>query len=52
MEQLFGDSFLRFHMNTPLGSLSKVPEVDLQEKSDRYVVTVNAHRVPMNPHWL
>jgi len=52
MQQLFGDSFSRFHMNTPLGSLSKVPEVDLQEKSDRYVVTVNAHRVPMNPHWL
>jgi len=42
MEQLFGDSFSRFHMNTPLGSLSKVPDVDSQEKSDRYVVTVNA----------
>ncbi|MDD5323199.1 MAG: Hsp20/alpha crystallin family protein [Methylococcales bacterium] len=41
MEQLFGDSFSRFHMNTPLGSLSKVPDVDLQEKSDQYVVTVN-----------
>ena len=41
MEQLFGDSFSRFHMNTPLGSLSKVPDVDLQEKPDQYVVTVN-----------
>jgi HSP20 family protein len=42
MEQLFSDSFSRFHMNTPLGSLNKVPDVDLQEKSDRYIVTVNA----------
>ena len=42
MEQLFGDSFSRFHMNTPLGSLSKVPDVDLQEKPDQYLVTVNA----------
>jgi HSP20 family protein len=42
MEQLFGDSFSRFHMNTPLGSLSKVPDVDLQEKPNQYVVTVNA----------
>lgn len=41
MEQLFDDSFSRFHMNTPLGSLSKVPDVDLQEKADQYVVTVN-----------
>lgn len=41
MEQLFGDSFSRFHMNTPVGGLSKKPDVDLQEKSDRYVVTVN-----------
>jgi len=42
MEQLFGDSFSRFHLNTPLGSLSKTPEIDLQEKPDRYVATVNA----------
>lgn len=42
MEQMFDDSFSRFHMKTPLGSLSKTPDVDLQEKSDRYVVTVNA----------
>jgi len=42
MEQMFGDSFSRFHMKTPLGSLSKTPEVDLQEKPDRYIVTVDA----------
>jgi HSP20 family molecular chaperone IbpA len=42
MEQLFGDSFSRFHMNTPLGSLSKTPDIDLQEKPDQYIVTVNA----------
>lgn len=42
MEQMFGDSFSRFHMKTPLGSLSATPEVDLQEKPDRYIVTVNA----------
>ncbi len=42
MEQLFGDSFSRFHMNTPLGGFTKVPDVDLQEKPDQYIVTVNA----------
>lgn len=42
MEQAFGDSFSRFHMNSPLGTLSKMPDVDLQDKADRYVVTVNA----------
>jgi HSP20 family protein len=42
MEQFFGDPFSRFQMNAPLGGLSKVPDVDLQEKSDRYVVTMNA----------
>ena len=42
MEHLFGDSFSRFHINAPLGSLSKSPDVDLQEKPDSYVVTVNA----------
>ena len=41
MEQLFGDSFSRFHLNTPLGSISKTPDVDLQEKPDQYIVTVN-----------
>jgi HSP20 family protein len=42
MEQLFSDSFSRFHMNTPLGHFTKVPDVDLEEKPDQYVVTVNA----------
>lgn len=42
MEQVFGESLSRFHMNTPLGSLSKSPDVDLQDKPDHYLVTVNA----------
>ncbi|TAK61829.1 Hsp20/alpha crystallin family protein [Methylobacter sp.] len=42
MEQMFDDSFSRFHMKTPNGSLNKTPDVDLQEKADRYIVTVNA----------
>lgn len=42
MERMFNDSFSRFHIKTPLGSLSKTPDVDLQEKPDRYIVTVNA----------
>jgi len=42
MEKMFGDSFSRFHMNAPLGGLSKTPDVDLQEKPDRFIVTVNA----------
>lgn len=42
MEEMFGESFSRFHMKSPIGSLSKTPEVDLQEKSDHYIVTVNA----------
>lgn len=42
MEQMFDDSFSRFHMKTPIGSLSKTPDVDLQEKPDRYIVTMNA----------
>lgn len=42
MEQMFHDSFSRFHMKTPLGNLSAAPDVDLQEKPDSYVVTVNA----------
>jgi HSP20 family protein len=41
MEQLFDDSFSRFHLKTPLGSLSKTPDVDLQEKPDQYIVTLN-----------
>ncbi len=42
MEQMFNDSFSRFHINAPLGSLSAEPAVDLEEKPDRYIVTVNA----------
>lgn len=42
MEQMFNNSFSRFHIKTPLGSLSAAPDIDLQEKSDRYIVTVNA----------
>ena len=42
MEQMFDDSFSRFHMKTPIGGLSATPDVDLQEKPDRYIVTVNA----------
>lgn len=42
MEQMFGKSFSRFHMQTPLGSLSKTPDMDLQIKPDKYVATVNA----------
>lgn len=42
MEQMFDDSLSRFHMKTPLGSLSRTPDVDLQDKPDSYIVTVNA----------
>lgn len=42
MEQMFGESFSRFHMHNPLDNLSKTPDVDLQNKPDSYVVTVNA----------
>jgi HSP20 family protein len=41
MEQMFGESFSRFHMHNPLDNLSKSPDVDLQDKQDRYIVTVN-----------
>jgi HSP20 family protein len=42
MEQMFGQSFSRFHLNNPLGQLSKTPDIDLQDKPDHYLVTVNA----------
>ncbi len=42
VEGMFENTFSRLHMKTPLGSLSKTPDVDLQEKPDRYIVTVNA----------
>jgi HSP20 family protein len=41
MEQLFNDSFSRFHHSQPFGSLNKTPEVDLKDNADAYVVTVN-----------
>jgi len=42
MQQLFGESMSRFHMNTPIDTLTKIPEVDLRDDPDNYVVTVNA----------
>jgi HSP20 family protein len=42
MERIFEDAFSRFHMKTPSGRLSKMPDVDLQEKPDLYIVTMNA----------
>ncbi len=41
MEEMFGESFSRFHMHNPLDNLSKAPDVDLQDPPDSYVVTVN-----------
>jgi HSP20 family protein len=41
MERMFDESFSRFHMRTPSGSLSKMPDVDLMEKPDLYIVTVD-----------
>jgi HSP20 family protein len=41
MEQIFGNALSRFHMNSPLGSLSKTPDIDLQEQPDQYIITVN-----------
>jgi HSP20 family protein len=42
MDKMFGKSFSRFHLKTPLGSLSKSPDVDLEDKTDHYLITVNA----------
>jgi HSP20 family protein len=42
MEHMFDESFSRFHMKNPLGNLSKTADVDLKEKPDSYIVTVNA----------
>ncbi len=42
MEQIFGDSFSRFHGNHPFGSFDKTPEADLKDNGDAYVVTINA----------
>ncbi len=42
MEQLFNDSYSRFHINAPLDSLNKLADADLQENTDHYIVTINA----------
>lgn len=42
MEQLFNDSYSRFHINAPLESLNKLADIDLQEKPDQYIVTMDA----------
>lgn len=42
MEQLFSETYSRFHMNTPAGTFTKVPEVNLQETPDLYLITMNA----------
>jgi HSP20 family protein len=42
MEQIFGDSFSRFHGTHPFGSFDKTPETDLKDTADAYVVTINA----------
>lgn len=42
MDKVFGDSFSRLHKQMPLNGFKKTPAVNLQEKSDRYIVTVNA----------
>lgn len=41
MDQLFSDSFSRFHMNTPFGSFSRSPDLDLQDKGDYFLITLN-----------
>ncbi len=40
MEQLFGDSFSRFHSNSN-NVLTKSPRFDLQEETDRYIATLD-----------
>lgn len=42
MEQIFGKSFSRFHLHQPSNNLTKSPDIDLQNKPDSYIVTVNA----------
>lgn len=41
MQALFGETYSRFNMNMPLGDFTKVPDIDLQEKPDQYIVTMN-----------
>ncbi|MCF6202760.1 MAG: Hsp20/alpha crystallin family protein [Methylococcaceae bacterium] len=40
MEQMFGDSFSRFHLNSN-NALTKSPRFDLKEESDRYIATLD-----------
>ncbi|MDF1584637.1 MAG: Hsp20/alpha crystallin family protein [Methyloprofundus sp.] len=42
MDQIFGDSFSRFHSYAATDDFIKEPDVNLQEKSGNYIVTVNA----------
>lgn len=42
MDKIFGDSFSRFHRYTTTDDFIKEPDINLKEKSDRYIVTVNA----------
>ncbi len=41
MEQMFNDSFSRFHQN-PSFRFNKMPELDLKDQENEYVITVNA----------
>ncbi len=40
MEQVFGNSFSRFHLNSK-NTLTKPPRFDLKEQSDRYIATLD-----------
>ena len=40
MEQMLGNSFSRFQMNSDIDSFTKTPALDLKEEADRYIVTV------------
>lgn len=40
MEQVFGNSFSRFHLNSK-NALIKSPRFDLKEESDRYIATLD-----------
>ncbi len=40
MEQVFGNSFSRFHLNSN-NALTKSPRFDLKEESDRYIATLD-----------
>jgi HSP20 family protein len=42
MEQLFWGLLFTFPYEYTLGNFTKIPDVDLQEKPDQYIVTVNA----------